>query len=265
MLTESLLRAARVTKYLPWLRGVGLLCRLYSVLPLPAGWTGRVADFDGTLLLDVDPREIIGVNIWHRPNLFEQQERALFVGALRPGCVVLDVGANIGIYSLLAAKRGATVFAVEADPRNVARLKAHVALNGFQDRITVVSMAATDRDCRLHLYRDRLNCGHSNLFAGEDAVVVPGRTIDSLQLPPIDVCKIDIEGAEPMALAGMRETLHRSPKLKILIEYCQAFGHADELLRLLRAHFAAIQVVGGGPVRANSSLPTFCNLWCSAR
>ena len=62
-----------------------------------------------------------------------------------PDSVVLDVGANIGIYTLLAAKRGARVIAIEADPRNVEKLRHHVHLNGFDDRVTILPIAVGDK------------------------------------------------------------------------------------------------------------------------
>ena len=47
------------------------------------------------------------------------------------------MGANIGIYTLLAAKRGARVFAIEADPKTVEMLRRNIHLNGFDHRVTV--------------------------------------------------------------------------------------------------------------------------------
>ena len=79
---------------------------------------------------------------------------------------MLDVGANIGIYTLLAAKRGARVFAIEADPRNVEKLRHHVHLNGFDDRVTILPIAVGDKEGTVTIYRFPGNWGHSNLFEG---------------------------------------------------------------------------------------------------
>ena len=174
----------------------------------------RVNDFDGDLKLDISICETIGINVWHAPRLFEKKERELFCSAIDTGMVVLDVGANIGIYTLLAAKRGARVFAIEADPENARALQHHVEINGFVDRVSVFEMAATDRSQRVTLYRSPRNSGGSTLFGrrqGVTSVGVEGRTIDSLGLPAIDVCKMDIEGAEVIALRGMSSNLARSP------------------------------------------------------
>lgn len=264
VITESLLQAGRVTRHLPWLRGLELVRRGYQrVLDRPSGWTMRIEDFDGDLKLDVDPREFIGVTLWHKPELFEKDERSLFCSSISPGSVVLDVGANIGMYSLLAARRGATVFAVEADPNNAARLKHHIALNNFGDRISVSEFAALDREGSITIYRNPNNCGGSSCYAGTNGTEIPARPIDDLNLPPIDICKMDIEGAETRALLGMRATLRRSPGMKLLVEFNPKVGHCHMLIRLLHAAFGQVDIIGGPTLRSGESPTRFCDLACS--
>ncbi len=266
MNSESALRVGRITRHLPWLRGLELIKHVYrALLPVPPEWKLRVDDFDDDLLMDVDLRETIGIHIWHRPELLDKAERRLFCSAIFPGAVVLDVGANVGIYTLLAAKRGARVFAIEADPRNVMMLRHHLKLNGFEDRVTIFEMAATERQQMLTLYRDHANCGHSNLFSGVEAVSVAGNTIDSLDLPPVDVCKMDIEGAEAQALRGMVQTIERSPRMHLLVEYAAQFGGTGELMGFLRSHFDTVCIPGKGELKAKQDIPHFCNLWASRK
>ena len=201
---EAILRLGSVTKYLPYFRGIGVFQRFYQFM-LPKGEMRlSVNDFDRDLKIgDLDVRETSGINIWHRPVFYNKNQRKLFCDAIRPGCVVLDVGANIGVYTLLAAKRGARVFAIEADPRNLEMLRRNIRLNGLDDRVTVFPIAAGSEEGTVTLFRFKGNSGHSNLFSGTDPVQVPCKTIDSLDLPPIDVCKMDIEGSELSALKGM--------------------------------------------------------------
>ncbi len=266
---SKVLRLGRFTKYLPYVRGLGVLRDIYEAV-LPKGdLQFRVNDFDGDLRMDIDVRETIGINIWHRPKFFEKHERKLFCAAITAGSVVLDVGANVGIYTLLAAKRGARVFAIEADPQNVEPLRHHVHLNGFDDRVTIFHMAATDKEGAVTLFRSHGNSGNSNLFDGIDSVLVPGNTIDSLKLPPIDVCKMDIQGAEVMALLGMDATMRRSPNMEILIEYCKSLGQTDGLMEFICTRFASVYAIRmppfrpKGPLTASQRLPAFCNLWAS--
>jgi FkbM family methyltransferase len=248
-------------------RGLGVLRQVYERVLPKRDLNLRVDDFDGDLVMEVDVREIIGINVWHRPKFFEKHERDLFCSAILPGSVVLDVGANVGIYTMLAAKRGARVFAIEADPHNVEQLQRHIRLNGFEDRVKVVHMAATDKAEIVRVFRCHGNSGHSNIFEGVDGVAVDARTIDSLDLPPIDICKMDIEGAEMMALSGMQQTIRRSPKMKLLVEYAQSLRHTEGMLEFICSRFDEVYAIRKppfrhkGPLRATDKLPSFCNLW----
>jgi FkbM family methyltransferase len=254
------LRLARFTRYLPQFRGLSVLLRVYRRL-VPSDALFRVNDFDGDLKFDISVCETMGINLWHTPRLLERKERELFCSAITPGAVVLDVGANIGIYTLLAAKRGARVFAIEPDPDNVRALRHHIEINGFTDRVTVFELAATDHSQLMTLFRNSTNSGGSTLLGAGQGVIVEGRTIDSLDLPPVDVCKMDIEGAEVLALSGMSATLARSTSLKLLVECNQQLADTGRLLSLLRAQFDSVKVVGGPRLSANDQPPTFCNLW----
>jgi FkbM family methyltransferase len=264
---QKILRCLRVTKYLPYFRGITLLQRVYEFV-LPKGdLLMSVNDLDGDLKMVVNLRDCMGLNIWHRPEFNEKHERKLFCDAIAPGSVVLDVGANIGLYTLLAAKRGARVFAIEADPRNLELLRQNVHLNGFDDRVTIFPIAAGNQQGMVMLYRTRGNSGNSNLFEGIDPVQVPCRTIDSLNLPPIDVCKMDIEGNEVSALRGMGATIARSPQIKMLIEYAERFGKTDGMMEFISARFEPVYAIRfppfgpKGPLSTSMKPPAFCNLW----
>ena len=261
--TPFLLRIARGTRHLDSFRGLTILQRIYRKV-LPHDTAYRIGDFDGDLLLDVNVRECVGVNLWHAPEQYEREERRRFCSEIRPGTTVLDVGANIGIFTLLAAKRGARVFAIEADPYNARILRRHVELNGFSGQVTVIEMAAVETPGMVQLYRNESNRGGNSLYGEGVPIGVAGKTVDSLDLPPIDVCKIDIEGAEIPALRGMTETLRRSPNMKMLVECSDAFGkdRATELLRLVKQAFSRISIVEGGMASAET-LPSYCNLWCT--
>jgi FkbM family methyltransferase len=218
-------------------------------------------NFEGDLVLDVDVRENTGISLWHFPDLYEKESREAFCAAIRPGVTVLDVGANIGLYTLLGAKRGARVYAVEADPVNAAVLRHHVEINGFSERVTVFEMAATDSQQTIPLFRNPLNLGESNICShGEPSGTVSGRTLDSLNLPPIDVCKIDIEGAELMALVGMQGTLARSPDLTLLVEYAEQHGSGEPLVSFLRSHFTSLKALDAAKPVATGDIPPFCNI-----
>jgi FkbM family methyltransferase len=256
-----MLRLTRATRFLPRIRGVGRIVGTVQSLYLPfvdRRRLYRISNFDGDLQLDVNPAETIGAALWHIPQLYERHERQVFCASIRPGCTVLDVGANIGIYTLLAAKRGAKVFAIEFDPQNAKMLRHHISLNGFEDSVTVFDLAASDHEHRVDLRRNPRNSGGSTIVPGDS---IPARTIDSLNLPLIDICKMDIEGSEVAALRGMRETIRRSRGMKLLIEYSANLRPAGKLLVLLHSQFAHIAVAGKPELREKNP-PAYCNLWC---
>ena len=92
--------------------------------------------------------------------------------------------------------------------------------------------------------------------------MIAGRTLDSLNLPPIDICKMDIEGAEFMALQGMEQTLGRSPHIKLMVEYVRVLGASEELLTYLRRNFSSVQVIEPA---LPGEIPAFVICWRYAK
>lgn len=129
-----------------------------------------------------------------------------------PGARVLDIGAYSGLYSLIARKAGAHVIAFEPLPRNRIRFRENAILNGFDD-LKVNSEAVSDR-CGEALIMTNLAISLSSGASivrkgGADRIKVQTLTIDSLNLTACSAVKIDVERAEPLVLAGARETLQR--------------------------------------------------------
>lgn len=128
-----------------------------------------------------------------------------FVVRVRAEDVVWDVGANIGIYSLLAAAVGAEVVAFEPGAQARGELVANAIANGAADRIDATPYALADYDgSGTLLAAERM--GVQSLGEG-DGDTVPVRRGDGLYLPAPDVLKMDIEGAELAALDGLGDLL----------------------------------------------------------
>jgi FkbM family methyltransferase len=156
---------------------------------------------------------------------YEPHVQAVFRSLLRPGMSVLDVGANIGYFSLLSASLvGPTgrVIAIEPNSRNVRLLEASRQANNFEN-IELHCVAAHTRPGILVL-----NISHSNGTVREastnlatllSSTIVPAMPIDTLIADRrVDFLKIDVEGAELRALQGARATLARY-KPVIVSEY----------------------------------------------
>jgi FkbM family methyltransferase len=134
------------------------------------------------------------------------------VKTLRPGDVVWDVGANIGLISLVLAKScDVTVHAFEPEPRNFAHLQRNIALNGLENRIFAHPVALGDREGDVDLFvgGETGDGRHSIIGSGMDGahvtsvqVTTPSRAINQFASPP-SVVKIDVEGFELAVLRGL--------------------------------------------------------------
>lgn len=142
---------------------------------------------------------------------------------LKAGDVVLDCGANVGIFSAYAASKGCKVYAFEPVPKAREYLKKTAALN---PGITVVDCAVSDKTGSLDIYVDLNNLGESSLHPNVheknkyETVSVRAITLDEFVkdqgLTRVDFIKADIEGAERFMLAGATKVLRDfGPKLAI--------------------------------------------------
>lgn len=158
---------------------------------------------------------------------FEPFEVAMFTSSLQAGMVVLDIGANIGWYTVLAAREVGPqghVYAFEPDPRTRSSLAHNVRANGFGN-VTIVPMAASDTSGIQTLYQSRhaVWSGLSPSWRESSIVgivsVDAARVDDVLGEQSVDVIKMDIEGHEPAALRGMTSTLVRNPGVELFLEF----------------------------------------------
>jgi FkbM family methyltransferase len=124
---------------------------------------------------------------------------------LRPDDLFVDVGANIGIYTIFALDLGARVIACEPDPHNFLRLQEHVALNGYDAELLNVAVADEPGTVRLTQGLDSYNYLVRDGGAGID---VPATTLDEIIGDRrVAGVKIDVEGAERLVLQGAARAL----------------------------------------------------------
>jgi FkbM family methyltransferase len=149
---------------------------------------------------------------------------------VRPGWVAYDLGANIGYLSLMLARlvgTGGHVFAVEALPANLERLRQNLALNHLQSTVEVVAAAVTDQPGLVQfLVGPSIGMGKAAGSAGRESIdyteqiSVLGLSLDDFVYaqgnPPPQVVKMDIEGGELLALPGMRRLLREARPLLFL-------------------------------------------------
>ncbi|MBZ5581727.1 MAG: FkbM family methyltransferase [Acidobacteriia bacterium] len=152
-------------------------------------------------------------------DLSEQHRKIYGAGerGARSGDVVLDCGANVGVYTREALDRGAKlVVAIEPAPENVEVLRRNFAPEMAAGRVIVYPKGVWDKDDVLKLQVDPRNSARDSFVAdlsgpGVHSIDIPLTTIDKLvaelNLPRVDFIKMDIEGAERKAVAGASHTI----------------------------------------------------------
>jgi FkbM family methyltransferase len=183
----------------------------------------------------LDSRDISLTPHLLRQGCWEPDVTRFFLRIVKPGMRVVEVGANVGYYTLLACSLvGPTgrVTAFEANPAAVTLTRRSLLVNGFRDRATIVEMAVTDAPGTVILHQLDQRQGDGSLFDFSDdqlrcagdrvtKVEVPSTSLDAFfdRDEPIDLIRMDVEGAEPLVFDGMRRILARNLRIKIMLEF----------------------------------------------
>jgi FkbM family methyltransferase len=157
-----------------------------------------------------------------------------FVRALlRPGDRFVDVGANIGVYSVVAGVRGARVLAFEPNGTARAMLAANLTLNHIEDRVQVLSYALADFSGPARFTTDLESSNHLEVDSEAKGEVVEVRKLDALLEPGdrVTVIKIDAEGFDEAVLRGGRGALERERPVVI----AETWAGAESLRKFLGA------------------------------
>lgn len=151
--------------------------------------------------------------------------RELFVSMLRPGMTVVDGGAHVGLYTVLAARTvGADgrVFSFEPDPYNYRALEHNVrALAVSNVRLARAALADAPGRASFHLSRSTIGSALRPRDDTSGVAPVETTTIDATLSgadPDALLVKLNVEGAEPRVLEGMRETIARVSDLTMFLE-----------------------------------------------
>jgi FkbM family methyltransferase len=188
--------------------------------------------------------------------LYQRDLAALLKARLAPDAIVADIGANIGVVSVLLSGLcpEGHVYAFEPVAENYAHLAANVAVNELQN-VTAHRVALFDTDGEIEVEYDATYPGGSHV--GEGGTAVPSLRFDTWaqrqSLDRLDLVKVDVEGAELAVLAGAAETLRRFRPIVVIecnpvtLARFGGTGYAA-LLRQMRAIFPVVGVIepGGG-------------------
>jgi FkbM family methyltransferase len=190
---------------------------------------------------------------WRVKSLFTKEPETIeWIRGFAPGEVLVDIGANVGMYSIWAAKtRGARVFAFEPESQNYALLYRNIVANGLSEQVRAYCLALSDRRQYAELHLSGFLLGGSCHTFGEkldhqlrprEAGVSQGSvstTLDEMiadgAIEPPHHIKIDVDGLEHKVLAGAQQTL-RNPRLQsLLIEINTRLAEHLKLVETLQA------------------------------
>jgi FkbM family methyltransferase len=146
----------------------------------------------------------------------------LMRNVLRHGMTFIDVGANIGYFSVLASKLvgpSGRVYCVEADPANVAILRANLSINGCQNA-RVFPVAAWTEQTELNMRTSpEGGAGSSVGFTDEKDAKAAAFRIDELIDGPVDYMKVDCESTDHMVVSGAEGVISANPSMLITVEF----------------------------------------------
>jgi FkbM family methyltransferase len=188
---------------------------------------------------------------------------------LRDGMVVIDVGANVGDLTAVAAEAvrpPGRVIAFEPAPANARRLRERFAAT---PHVYVHHAAVSDRSGSLHLHLDAANSKRHSLFPSivsvpGDSILVPSVRLDDVreEIEPVDLIKIDAQGAEGRILAGARALIERDRPV-LLFELWPAgmiaagTPPAALLASLERLHYRCVRLSVKGRQKSRASIDAF--------
>ena len=199
---------------------------------------------------------IIAKHVMYRSEWFDWDMLHFLRDYLQPGDHFLDVGANIGLHTLLASTRldpakGGHITCIEPEPRNLTRLRHTLSLNHLSESVTVHPVAASDTEgtvtltdhdafARIRPVAEGADLGHfeaegadlgssnpqSEIRNPRSSPPVPAIPLDKLLSgsETIHACKIDVEGAEWQVLQGATHLIKSGRLPCLILEFC---GHLD--------------------------------------
>ncbi len=156
--------------------------------------------------------------------LFEFQEMAFVLHALREEELFVDIGANIGIYTVLAAGGGTSCLSLEPVPDTFRQLRANLRQNNLEGRVDALNKGVgAASDTLRFTVSEGANNHVSTDGTDEETVPVPVESVDSLlaDCSSPTILKIDVEGWEGAVLQGAEETLSQDAPLALIIELCE--------------------------------------------
>lgn len=227
-------------------------------------------------------------------SIWEPDVTNYLISNVKPGDIVVECGANIGYYTTLLSRlvtKTGKVYSYDANPEVLQLADLSVKMNGFSDT-AVLKNACVSNKCGTAKFKCLMldpykfigcsNIGKSHIVADTDAVTseesncassgyvihnVNTITLDSdlNDVKQIDWLRMDIEGAEILAIQGAKRLIEASPNIKIVIEWCpkmmQKYGKVEELVDyLFKSGFSANYILNNGTLEKEVNKEELMNI-----
>ncbi len=227
---------------------------------------------DGSLLTQtihglkyfVDPHDLIIAPQMVVYRQWEADVSQLFRSLCRPDSVVVDIGANFGYFSVLAAsligaRSGGQVISFEPNPGLCELFRRNREINWSIAPVTLhqIALGESEDDLILHVPKAHGANGSLSAPSGIECIQIPVtvRPLDAVLAHnlAVDIMKIDVEGHEATVLRGARAVIARSPNLHLILEWSkkqmsQAGIAPEAVLALLEGFVPHRIVLGSGPL-----------------
>jgi FkbM family methyltransferase len=195
---------------------------------------------------------------------YEEEYYQVLASFRKPDSVFLDIGANLGVFSLRLAPllRKGQIYAFEPNNQIHELFARSIHLNGLKDRINLFALGASDQNAELALAVPEGHAGGASVYPIDADYAGPKievRRIDDLltDVAHFDLAKIDVEGHELHALRGMDKLLCRSPGAVILFEKLNANSGIEGPLIELFAKYEMLVYRIDGLTLLEVNLPQF--------
>ena len=182
-----------------------------------------IRDVQGHKML-LDQLDTLGLA---KNGIYEPFETEVIKKTVNKGDVVLDIGANIGYYTLIIARivgENGKVYAFEPEPTNFSLLKKNIEINGYKN-VELIQKAVSNKTEKIKLYLSQDNYGDHRIYDSAEARL--SVEVESVRLDDfftnyngaINFIKMDIQGAEWAAVQGMSNLLRKQKDVKIITEF----------------------------------------------
>ena len=167
------------------------------------------------------------------PNIYfglhEVEEMSFLLHYLKDEDTFLDIGANVGVYTILASgEKKCKSIAIEPIPRTFNYLKRNVELNQIQDKVKLYNIGLSNKNGALYFTDDKDSMNHVVDKEVPNSIKVKVYSLDDLINEPINFIKLDVEGFEKFVLDGAKLVL-KSPALNVIQIELNSFGTQYEI------------------------------------